>query len=49
MAINWHKISQMPLCHKNINLGITWSFLSNFDILFFKCLFFKDKSNVDNN
>ena len=23
MAINWHKIGQMPLWHKNINLGIT--------------------------
>ena len=30
MAINWHKISQMPLCHKNINLGITWSFFVQF-------------------
>ena len=26
MDINWHKIGQMPLWHKNINLGITWSF-----------------------
>ena len=26
MAINWHKIGQMPLWHKKINLGITWSF-----------------------
>ena len=25
----------MPLWHKNIKFGITWSFLSNFDILFF--------------
>ena len=25
MAINWHKIGQMPLWHKNINLGKTWS------------------------
>ena len=24
MAINWHKIGQMPLWHKKINLGITW-------------------------
>ena len=34
MAINWHKIGQMPLWHKNINLGITWSFFS-------KCFIFK--------
>ena len=26
IAINWHKIGQMPLWHKNINFGITWSF-----------------------
>ena len=30
MAINWHKIGQMPLWHKNINLGITWSFFGQF-------------------
>ena len=24
IAINWHKIGQMPLLHKNINFGITW-------------------------
>ena len=30
MAINWHKIGQMPLSHKNINLGITWSFFVQF-------------------
>ena len=34
-AINWHNIGQMPLLHKNIKFGITWSFLSNSDILFF--------------
>ena len=30
MVINWHKISQMPLWHKNINLGITCSFFVQF-------------------
>ena len=30
MAINWHKIGQMPLWHKNINFGITWSFFIQF-------------------
>ena len=30
MAINWHKIGQMPLRHKNIKLGITWSFFVQF-------------------
>ena len=35
IAINWHKIGQIRLWHKNIKLGITWSFSSNFDILVF--------------
>ena len=30
MAINWHKIGQMPLWHKNIKLGITWTFFVQF-------------------
>ena len=49
MAINWHKIGQMPLWHKKIKLGITWSFFVQFWHYFCsKCLFFKDKSNGDN-
>ena len=50
MAINWHKIGQMPLWDKNINLGITWSFFVQFWHYFFlNACFFKDKSNGDNN
>ena len=30
MVIKWHKIGQMPLLHKNIKLGITWSFFVQF-------------------
>ena len=30
MAIDWHKIGQMPLWLKNIKLGITWSFFVQF-------------------
>ena len=30
MAINWHKIGQMPHWHMNIKLGITWSFFVQF-------------------
>ena len=30
MAINWHKIGQMLLWHKNIKLGIAWSFFVQF-------------------
>ena len=49
MAINRHKIGQMPLWQKNIKLGITWSFFVLFLHFFCKCLFFKDKSNGDSN
>ena len=42
MAINWHKIGQMPLGHFSYNFD---------DLTFFfsKCSFFKDKSNSDIN
>ena len=47
MAINWHKIGQMPLWHKNIKLDITWSFSSDFDIIFsVNAYFFKTNRMV---
>ena len=36
----------LQICFASINIG---HFLSNFSILFSKCLLFKDKSNGDNN
>ena len=43
MAINWHKIGQMPLLRMNINLVIFHPILT----LFFSKLFFLNKSNGD--
>ena len=39
MAINWHKIGQMPL----------WSFFIQFSRFFLNACFLNDKSNGDNN
>ena len=36
MAINWHKIGQMPVWQKNIKFGITWSFFVQFLHSFFR-------------
>ena len=34
MAINWHKIGQMPLLGLNINWALLGHFSSNFNVLF---------------
>ena len=44
-----HKIGQMPLWRMDIIWPYLGRFSSNFDVIFYKCLFFKDKSNGDNN
>ena len=40
MAINWHKIGQMPLLGKNINWAKLGQFSSNFDVLILNMFFF---------
>ena len=45
MPINGHKIGQMPLWHKNIKSGITWSFFVQF-LYFFNAYFVKTNRMV---